>query len=85
MDCMRPMKTANLNLIQYIIFFLAKTTTKAMILFFAEVITLCNFVRTHIKQAVSRPAAKVTGYLLLEINYGNHRLMSMPSIKLNKP
>ena len=68
------MKTANSNLIQYIISFFVKTTNKVMmILFFAEAITPCKFVRTHIKQVVSRPAAKVTGYLPLVINYGNHR------------
>ena len=78
MGCRKPMKTANnlIQCIQYInFFFLAKTATKAMILFSAEVmITLCKFVRTHIKQVVSRPAAEVTGYLPLEINYGDHRL-----------
>ena len=40
---------------------------------------------THTKQVVSRTAAEVTGYLPLVINYGNHRLTSIPSIKLNKP
>ena len=64
------MKTANLNLIQYINLVLGKkkTTTNAMILFFANEITLCKFVRTHMKQVVSRPAAEVTGYVPVEVN-----------------
>ena len=59
--------------------------TKAMILFFAKVITLCNFVRTHMKQVVSRPAAEVTGYVHLEVNWGDHRLTSIQSMKPDKP
>ena len=59
-----------------------KTVTKALILFSAKVITLCKFVRTYMKQVMSRPAAKVTGYLPLEINYDNRRLTLIPSIKL---
>ena len=66
------MKTAKLNLIQYINFVLGKNDEQGDILFFAEVITLCKFMRTHMKQVVSRPAAEVTGYLPLMINYGNH-------------
>ena len=85
LGCRKPMKTANLNLIQYTNFVLGKKTNKVMILFFAEVITLRKFVRTHMKPVVSRPAAEVTGYLPLVINYCNHRWTSIPSIKLNKP
>ena len=74
------------NLIQYINFVLRKNDDQGLILLFAEVITsgLCKFVRTHMKQVVSRPAVEVTGYLSLEINYGNHRLMSILSVKPDK-
>ena len=80
------MKNANLNLIQYINSVLSKNNEQGddSNLFFTEVITLCKL-GTHMKQVVSRPAAEVTGYLPLLINYGNHRLTSIPSIKLNKP
>ena len=78
------MKTANLNLIQYINFVLGKNNGQGDDSIFAEKITLCKFVRTHMEQVVSRPAAEVAGYLPLVINYGNHQLTSIPSIKLNK-
>ena len=62
MDCRKPMKTANLNLIQYKNFVLGKNNGQGRDSIFRRGDNFVQIVRTHIKQVVSRPAAEVTGW-----------------------
>ena len=63
MGCRKPMKNANLNLIQYINFVLNKNNEQGKDSIFRRGDDFLQIGNSYMKQAVSRPAAEVTGYL----------------------
>ena len=81
MGCRKPMKTANLNLTQYINFVLGKNNDQGHDSIFHQGDD--SFVQ--IRENSYETSCVKANYLPLEINCGNHQLISIPSIKLNKP